>query len=85
MPQEEPWGVRARLVKADFSDVDTAEELTVCGLTQNRVRNFPVPGDLGYPSAAELEDGRVLVTYYCYDLNDRTSHIRAAVVDPAAE
>ena len=83
--RREPFGVRARLVKADFSDVDTAEELVIYGLTQNRVRNFPVPGDLGYPSAAELEDGRVLVTYYCYDLNDRTSHIRAAVVDLTSE
>ncbi len=78
--RREPWGVRARLVKGDFSDVDTAEELTIYGLTQNRVRSFPVPADLGYPSAVELGDGRILVTYYAYDLNDRTSHIRAAVV-----
>jgi hypothetical protein len=51
-----PYGVRAKLVDAELSDLDGAAELVV--------RDDGPGADLGYPWSVELPDGRVLLTYY---------------------
>ena len=79
--RREPWGVRARIVKPDFSDVDSAEEIEVYSVSKDRAARVESPNDLGYPSAVELSGGRALITYYCYDLNDRTSCIKGTIID----
>jgi sialidase-1 len=74
--RREPYGVRARIVSENFSDVDNAEETVVYGVSADRAQLVNAPYDLGYPSAVELKDKNILIAYYCYDLNDRTSYIR---------
>jgi hypothetical protein len=66
-----PFGIRARLLDPDLGSIDDAEELIIS--------DDGVSSDLGYPSAVELDDGRVLVVFY-----DRASDdvrlIAAAVI-----
>lgn len=69
--RREPWGVRARVVKADLSDMNEAEEIVIYDGGKD--------ADLGYPSGLELENGSLLVTYYCGG-GDETRVIRCAVL-----
>jgi len=66
--RQKPFGVRARLVADDLSDVKTAPELVL--------REDGGSADLGYPWAVQLEDGRVLVVYYMNVANEHR-HIAA--------
>jgi len=70
--RREPWGVRARIVRADLSDLNEAEETVIYDGGKD--------GDLGYPSGLELADGKLLVTYYCGDAEDDTRVIRYAIL-----
>ncbi len=70
--RRKPWGVRARIVKDDLSDMDDAEEIVIYDRGKD--------ADLGYPSGLELTDGNLLVTYYCGDDNDETRIIRYAIL-----
>lgn len=60
------YGVRARVLNAQGSDVDSAEEIVL--------RDDGLCTDLGYPWAQELDDGRVIVAYY-YTEADGIRHI----------
>ncbi len=67
-----PHGVRARIVKDDLSDLNEAQEIVIYDAGKD--------GNLGYPSAVELKNGNLLVTYYCGDENNDTRIIRCAVL-----
>ncbi len=66
-----PFGVRARLVADDLSDVRTAPEIVL--------RDDGGTTDLGYPWAVERPDGSVLVVYYI-NVADGPRHIAATVL-----
>lgn len=70
--RREPYGVRARIVRDDLSDMDEAEEIVIFDGGKD--------GDLGYPSGLELSNGDLLVTYYCGDPADDTRIIRCAIL-----
>ena len=53
------WGVRARILDPECSNVATAEEITIC--------RHGTGADVGYPDAVEVEPGRVLIVYYMSD------------------
>lgn len=67
-----PFGVRARLVADDLSDVKSAPEFVVRDDAGNR--------DVGYPWAVELDDDQVLVVYYINKQNG-TRHIAATLLE----
>lgn len=54
--RQPPYGIRARLLNADCSDVSTAPEFVL--------RDDGGSGDVGYPWAVLRPDGRILVVYY---------------------
>jgi hypothetical protein len=57
--REPPFGIRARLLDDASSDPDGFPEIVL--------REDGLSPDLGYPWAAQLADGRVLVVYYLTD------------------
>jgi hypothetical protein len=69
-----PYGIRAKVVDAELTNLDEAEELIV--------RDDGAGTDLGYPWSMELPDGRVLVTYYWTTPKD-TRVIAGTIVAPA--
>lgn len=70
-----PYGVRARLWDPAAGGLDTASDVVVCD-------DAPSP-DTGYPWAAALPDGRVLVVYYRCD-SEGVRHIAMTLLEPAA-
>jgi len=78
-----PYGVRARIVDDDCQGIDSAEEFSVYSVNEAQARAVGNPTDLGYPSGVELTDGRAIIAYYCYDLNNFTSCIRATTISTA--
>ena len=70
--RNDPYGIRARVLDPECGDIDSAEEIVI--------RNDGLSGDLGYPSAALLPDGKVLATYYIYG-EDRIRHIAGSVLE----
>lgn len=75
-----PYGVRMKILDPLCSDIDQAEESVVYAVSQEQADGIQSSTDLGYPSGIQLADGSILIVYYCYDLNDRTSHIRATIM-----
>jgi len=69
--RRKPYGVRARAWDPEGEGVDEAEELVL--------RDDGASPDLGYPSAVELEDGKVLVVYYIHG-EDGVRHIAGTVL-----
>ncbi len=61
-----PFGVRARVLNAECTDFKTAAEIVL--------RDDGAHGDLGYPWATMLNDGRALVVYY-FNNNDGPRYI----------
>ena len=57
--REPPFGIRARLLDPEFKDPAGAEEIII--------RDDGPGGDIGYPWAALLPGGRIVVTYYFCD------------------
>ncbi len=70
--RRKPFGIRARLLDADGSDPARAEEIVL--------REDGGSGDLGYPWAALLKDGRILVAYY-FNRENGTRHIAASLLE----
>jgi len=54
--RHEPFGIRARILNPECTDFRTAEEIVL--------RDDGGSGDLGYPWATLLPDGRILCVYY---------------------
>ena len=63
-----PYGIRARILDAECTNIDEAEEFIV--------RSDGQGTDLGYPWAVQLPDGDVLVVYYWS--NERDGRVIAA-------
>ena len=57
-----PYGMRARLTDGELINLDTADELVL--------RDDSLTTDLGYSSAVQLEDGRILVSYYYSEIDE---------------
>ncbi|TNJ62669.1 exo-alpha-sialidase [Paenibacillus hemerocallicola] len=62
-----PFGIRAVVLDAECERWDEAEESVL--------RNDGLSLDIGYTSAIQLNNGRVLVTYYYYDESDVCRYI----------
>jgi len=69
--RHEPYGIRARLLDTEARDFAGPELV---------LRDDGGSGDLGYPWACQLGDGRVLVTYY-FNQGDGTRHIAGTFLD----
>ena len=66
-----PYGIRARLLNADCTDIDKAPELII--------RDDGGSGDLGYPWAVTLPDGKILVAYY-FNQAEGTRYIAGSII-----
>lgn len=64
--RHQPYGIRARVLNAECTDVATAPEIVL--------RDDGGNGDLGYPWATRTADGHVLVVYY-FNQDGGTRHI----------
>lgn len=69
--RHQPFGIRARVLDAECTNAATAPEVVL--------RHDGGTGDLGYPWAVLMKDGRVLVTYY-FNQKDGTRHIAGSIV-----
>lgn len=66
-----PYGIRARVLDPECTDASEAEEFVI--------RDDGGSGDLGYPWATMMADGRVLVTYY-FNKENGTRHIAGTIL-----
>ena len=66
-----PYGIRARILNPECTDISSAEEFVI--------RDDGGNGDLGYPWATVMEDGRILVVYY-FNRDDGTRHIAGSIL-----
>jgi hypothetical protein len=57
--RRKPYGIRARVLNAECTNTEEAEVIVL--------REDGAGPDLGYSSAVQLEDGRILIAYYFYD------------------
>ena len=69
--RHKPYGIRARLLNAECTDFATAKEVVL--------RDDGGSGDLGYPWATVLPDGRILAVYYFNKANG-TRHIAGTIL-----
>ena len=70
--RHKPYGIRARILNADCTDYETAEEIIL--------RTDGGGSDLGYPWATVIDENKVLVTYY-YNIGNGTRHIAGTVLE----
>lgn len=69
--RHEPYGIRAKLLNPDCTNLAEAPELVI--------RDDGGSGDLGYPWAALLPDGKILVAYY-FNIADGNRFIAGSVL-----
>ena len=69
--RHQPYGIRARVLNAECSNFESAEEIIL--------RDDGGSGDIGYPWAAVMADGRILVTYY-FNKNNGLRHIAGTIL-----
>jgi len=67
-----PFGIRALVLDAECTNIGTAEESVL--------REDGLGSDIGYSSAVQLADGRVLITYYYYH-EDGTRYIAGTLCE----
>lgn len=70
--RHKPFGIRARLLDAECDNVNTAPEVIL--------RDDGACADVGYPWAAQVDDGRIVVVYY-FTSSDGVRHIAATWCD----
>lgn len=70
--RHQPYGIRARILNAECTDYETAEEIII--------RDDGGSTDIGYPWAVMLDGKRILVTYY-FNLNNGTRHIAGSILE----
>lgn len=71
--RREPFGVRCRILDPECESPGDAQEFVI--------REDGAGADLGYPHAAILPDGRILVAYYFHDREGGQRHIAASFVE----
>ncbi|MEQ8555001.1 MAG: sialidase family protein [Cyclobacteriaceae bacterium] len=69
--RHEPYGIRAKILNPECTDISTAPEFII--------RDDGGTRDLGYPWSTQLDDDRVLVVYY-FNKDDGTRHIAGSVL-----
>jgi len=69
--RKEPFGIRAKILNAECTDIETAPEYVL--------RDDGGSGDIGYPWATMLPNGNVLVAYY-FNIKDGTRHIAGSIL-----
>jgi hypothetical protein len=69
-----PFGIRARVLNAECTDITTAKEMIL--------RDDGGNGDLGYPWATMISKKRALVVYY-FNIGDGTRHIAGTILEVA--
>lgn len=70
--RHQPYGIRARILNAECTDYETAEEIII--------RTDGGSGDIGYPWAVMLDADKVLVTYY-FNTGDGIRHIAGSILE----
>lgn len=70
--RKEPFGIRAKILNAECTDIESAPEIVI----RDDGGNY----DLGYPWAVQSADGKVLVAYY-FNVQDGTRHIAGTFLD----
>jgi len=70
--RREPYGIRAKLLNPEASDIVEAPELVI--------RDDGGNGDIGYPWSVQLPDGRILVAYY-FNLANGTRFIAGSLIE----
>lgn len=70
--RQAPFGIRAKILNAECTDITTAPEFVL--------REDGGSGDIGYPWAAQLPDGKVLVAYY-FNLDSGNRHIAGSLLE----
>ena len=70
--RHQPYGIRARILNAECTDYETAEEIVI--------RTDGGSGDIGYPWAVMIDDNQVLVTYY-FNIENGTRHIAGSILE----
>ncbi|RKN86327.1 sialidase family protein [Paenibacillus ginsengarvi] len=68
-----PFGIRAALLDPECGNLEQAEEVIV--------RDDGHGSDIGYTSAVQLEDGRVLITYYFSEQGERRRYIAGTICE----
>lgn len=66
-----PFGIRAKILNPDCTNIREAPEFVI--------RDDGGGGDIGYPWAALLPDGKILVAYY-FNINDGLRHIAGSLI-----
>ncbi len=69
--RHDPFGIRARLLNADATNIADSPELVI--------RDDGGNGDLGYPWSAILPDGKIMVAYYL-NIKDGTRFIAGSIL-----
>ena len=69
--RKEPFGIRAKVLNAECTDIETAPEFVI--------RNDGGGGDLGYPWAVQLPDGNILTAYY-FNIAEGNRHIAGSLL-----
>ena len=70
--RHEPYGIRARILNPECTDFKTAPEIIL--------RDDAGSRDIGYTWSVQLDEKRVLVTYY-YNLENGTRHIAGTILE----
>ena len=71
--RRDPFGIRCRVIDPECERIGEAEEIVL--------RDDGGGADLGYPHAAMLPDGRVLVVYYFHDREGGQRHVAGTFVE----
>ena len=70
--RHKPYGIRARILNAECTDYDTADEFII--------RKDGGSEDIGYPWAVMLDENRILVTYY-FNIKNGTRYIAGSILE----
>jgi sialidase-1 len=70
--RREPFGIRARILNAECTDFKTAAEIIL--------REDGGGTDIGYTWPVQLDEKRVLVTYY-FNIDNGTRHIAGTILE----
>lgn len=70
--RHKPFGIRARILNAECTNYETAEEIII--------REDGGGYDIGYPWSVVLDDNRALVVYY-FNKNDGNRHIAGSILE----
>lgn len=71
--RRKPYGIRAKLLNPECTNIAEAAEVIL--------RQDGAGTDLGYPSAVQMDDGRILVAYYFHDVVKGPRYIAGTVCE----